>query len=82
MKQRIKDALARGAAFDAENITVEIAGDGAILRGRVRSYAEGAMPSGPPATRPTSAELRTSSRSTRAYTSQCDERCREGVPAE
>lgn len=40
VKQRIKDALARGAAFDAENITVEIAGDRAILRGRVRSYAE------------------------------------------
>jgi osmotically-inducible protein OsmY len=40
VKQRIKDALERGAAFDAESITVEIDGNKAILRGRVRSYAE------------------------------------------
>ncbi len=40
VKQRIKEALQRGAAFDAEQITVELQGDKAILRGTVRSYAE------------------------------------------
>ncbi|MFZ5623582.1 MAG: BON domain-containing protein [Gemmatimonadota bacterium] len=40
VKQRIKDALQRGAQFDADHITVEIDGHKAILRGTVRSYAE------------------------------------------
>jgi osmotically-inducible protein OsmY len=40
VKQRIKDALQRGAQFDAERITVDIAGNKAILKGTVRSYAE------------------------------------------
>jgi len=40
VKQRIKEALQRGAAFDAEQITVELQGNKAILRGTVRSYAE------------------------------------------
>lgn len=40
VKQRIKDALQRGAQFDAERINVEISGSKAILKGTVRSYAE------------------------------------------
>ena len=40
VKQRIKEALQRGAQFDAEHITVDIEGNQAILRGTVRSYAE------------------------------------------
>ncbi len=40
IKQRIKDAFTRGAAFDAERINVEISGNKAILTGTVRSYAE------------------------------------------
>lgn len=40
IKQRIKDALLRGAQFDAERITIDIAGNKAILKGTVRSYAE------------------------------------------
>lgn len=40
VKQKIKDALRRGAEFDAEHITVDIQGQKAILRGTVRSYAE------------------------------------------
>lgn len=40
VKQRIKDALQRGAQFDAERITVEIDGNKATLKGTVRSYAE------------------------------------------
>jgi osmotically-inducible protein OsmY len=40
VKQRIKDSLQRWAQFDADRITVEIAGNKAILRGAVRSYAE------------------------------------------
>jgi osmotically-inducible protein OsmY len=40
VKQKIKDALARGAEFDAERISVEVDGNTAILRGTVRSYAE------------------------------------------
>jgi len=40
VKQKIKQALERGAQFDAEHITVEIEGSKAILRGTVRSYAE------------------------------------------
>ena len=40
VKQKIKDALQRGAEFDAERITVDVEGNKAILRGTVRSYAE------------------------------------------
>ena len=40
VKQKIKDALARGAQFDADHITVDVVGNKAILRGTVRSYAE------------------------------------------
>jgi osmotically-inducible protein OsmY len=40
VKQRIKEALQRGASFDAERITVEVDGHKAILRGTVRSFAE------------------------------------------
>jgi osmotically-inducible protein OsmY len=40
IKQRITDALQRGAHFDAERINVEISGSKAILKGTVRSYAE------------------------------------------
>src|SRR5256886_14098149 len=40
VKQRIRQALERGAEFDAERISVEIQGNKAILRGTVRSYAE------------------------------------------
>jgi osmotically-inducible protein OsmY len=40
IKAKIKEALRRGAEFDAEHITVEIQGNKATLRGTVRSYAE------------------------------------------
>jgi osmotically-inducible protein OsmY len=40
VKQRIREALQRGAQIDAEHITVEVEGHKAILRGTVRSYAE------------------------------------------
>ncbi len=40
VKQRITDALRRGAQFDADRITVEVVGHKAILKGTVRSYAE------------------------------------------
>jgi osmotically-inducible protein OsmY len=40
VKQRIRQALERGAEFDAERIRVELQGNKAILRGTVRSYAE------------------------------------------
>jgi osmotically-inducible protein OsmY len=40
VKKKIKSALARGAAFDADRITVEVSGNKAILRGTVRSFAE------------------------------------------
>ena len=40
VKQRIKEALQRGAQFDADRITVEVDGHRAVLRGTVRSYAE------------------------------------------
>ena len=40
VKQRIKEALQRGAQLDAEHITVDTEGNQAILRGTVRSYAE------------------------------------------
>jgi osmotically-inducible protein OsmY len=40
VKKRIREALERGAEFDADNITVEVEGSKVILRGTVRSYAE------------------------------------------
>ena len=40
VKKKIKEALQRGAEFDAERITVEIEGNKAILRGTVRTYTE------------------------------------------
>lgn len=40
VKQKIKEALQRGAGFDADRITVEVDGHKAILRGTVRSFAE------------------------------------------
>jgi osmotically-inducible protein OsmY len=40
VKQKIKDALERGAQFDADRITVEVDGNKVILKGTVRSYAE------------------------------------------
>jgi osmotically-inducible protein OsmY len=40
VKEKIKEALKRGAEIDANHITVEVAGTKAILRGTVRSYAE------------------------------------------
>jgi osmotically-inducible protein OsmY len=40
VKKKITDALHRSAQFDAEHITVDIAGKKAILRGTVRSYTE------------------------------------------
>jgi osmotically-inducible protein OsmY len=40
IKEKVKEALRRGAEFDAEHITVEIDGKKVILRGTVRSYAE------------------------------------------
>ncbi len=40
LKKKIEDALIRTAQVDASNITVEILGSKAILKGRVRSWAE------------------------------------------
>jgi osmotically-inducible protein OsmY len=40
VKQKIKEALERGAQFDADRITVDVDGNRAILKGTVRSYAE------------------------------------------
>lgn len=40
IRERIKLTLERGAAIDAEHVSVEIAGSTAILRGTVRAYAE------------------------------------------
>lgn len=40
VKKKIKEALHRGAEFEADQITVEIDGQKAILRGTVRAYAE------------------------------------------
>ncbi len=40
VKQRIRDALHRGAQFDADRINVDIFGNKAILKGTARSYAE------------------------------------------
>ncbi|HEX6534695.1 MAG TPA: BON domain-containing protein [Gemmatimonadaceae bacterium] len=40
VKKKIKEALERGAEFDAERITVDIDGHKAVLKGTVRSFAE------------------------------------------
>jgi osmotically-inducible protein OsmY len=40
VKQRIKDALERGADFDADRITVEVEAEKVVLRGTVRAYTE------------------------------------------
>jgi osmotically-inducible protein OsmY len=40
VKRRIKEALQRGAKFDADRIGVEVQGHKVILNGTVRSYAE------------------------------------------
>jgi osmotically-inducible protein OsmY len=40
VKQKIKEALERGAQFDADRITVDVDGNKAVLKGTVRSYAE------------------------------------------
>ncbi len=40
LKKKIEDALVRNAQIDANNITVEVQGSKAILKGTVRSWAE------------------------------------------
>jgi osmotically-inducible protein OsmY len=40
LKKKIENALVRNAQIDAERITVEVQGSKAILRGKVRSWAE------------------------------------------
>jgi osmotically-inducible protein OsmY len=40
LKQKIKEALERGAQVDADRITVEVDGNKAMLKGTVRSYVE------------------------------------------
>jgi osmotically-inducible protein OsmY len=40
LKKKIEDALVRNAEIDAERISVEVQGNKAILKGRVRSWAE------------------------------------------
>jgi osmotically-inducible protein OsmY len=40
LKRKIEDALVRSAQVDAKNITVEVQGSKAVLKGRVRSWAE------------------------------------------
>jgi osmotically-inducible protein OsmY len=40
VKEKVKEALQRGAQFDAEHINVEVDGHKVTLRGTVRSYAE------------------------------------------
>jgi osmotically-inducible protein OsmY len=40
LKKKIEDALVRSASVDANNITVEVQGSKAILKGKVRSWAE------------------------------------------
>lgn len=40
LKKKIEDALVRSAEVDARGITVEVQGSKAILRGKVRSWAE------------------------------------------
>ena len=40
LKRKIEDALVRSAEVDAKSITVEVRGSKAILKGKVRSWAE------------------------------------------
>jgi len=40
LKKKIEDALVRSAEVDAKNVTVEVQGSKAILKGKVRSWAE------------------------------------------
>jgi osmotically-inducible protein OsmY len=40
VKARIEEALKRSAELDAQGVTVEVQGDGVVLRGTVRSFAE------------------------------------------
>jgi osmotically-inducible protein OsmY len=40
LKKKIEDALVRSAQVDAKNITIEVIGSKAILKGKVRSWAE------------------------------------------
>lgn len=40
VKKKIEDALVRSATIDASRITVEVQGNKAILKGRVRAWAE------------------------------------------
>jgi osmotically-inducible protein OsmY len=40
LKKKIEDALVRSAEVDASNITVEVQGSKAILKGKVRAWAE------------------------------------------
>jgi osmotically-inducible protein OsmY len=40
LKKKIEDALVRSASIDANNITVEVQGSKAILKGKVGSWAE------------------------------------------
>jgi osmotically-inducible protein OsmY len=40
LKEKIEDALVRGAELDAQRITVEVQGSKVILKGTVRSWAE------------------------------------------
>ena len=40
VKERIEEALRRGAKIDADHIAVDVDGHKAVLRGTVRSYAE------------------------------------------
>ena len=40
VKRKIREALERGAEFDAEHIDIDVEGSKVILRGTVRSYAE------------------------------------------
>jgi osmotically-inducible protein OsmY len=41
VKRMIEDALKRSAEIDAQNLAVEAEGDKVILKGKVRSWAEG-----------------------------------------
>jgi osmotically-inducible protein OsmY len=40
LKRKIEDALLRNAQVDAERITIEVQGSKAVLKGKVRSWAE------------------------------------------
>jgi osmotically-inducible protein OsmY len=40
LKKKIEDALVRNAQVDADNIRVDVIGNKAILKGKVRAWAE------------------------------------------